>query len=385
MNLSATAVRKKVRWSTGAFFFISGIVITSWTSRIPDLQDKFQLTNAELGWVLLSTNTGLVCFLPFTSSVIARFSSWRVMTIGAIAYLLMLPLLASAGYVQLLVPLLFVFGAVRTFFSISANTNAVEVQPLFERPILAKFHGIWSLACLAGVGIGALMIAQSIAPPIHYIIISLLGLAAVYFFKRNKNAISRIQERRPLFVKPDRFLLLLGCIAFFSMSCESAMFDWSINYFQKVVKAKKEWVTIGYGCFITMFTIGRLVGDKWIARFGSYAMLFSSGLLMCIGFGISIFFAGIVGASVGFLLVGTGSSLVIPMVYGLAGKSTKMLPTYAIVSVTMLGYVGFLTCPLFIGLLAERWGMQAGFGLMAFYASGIALIILLIKKLKVVP
>jgi hypothetical protein len=49
-------------------------------------------------------------------------------------------------------------------------------------------------------------------------------------------------------------------------------------------------------------------------------------------------------------------------VYSLAGKSTKMPAGYAIASVTMVGYAGFLTSPLVMGGLSEKLGMKAGFG-----------------------
>ena len=383
MSVSIAKVKTKVRWTAGVFFFVSGLVITTWTSRIPEIQQKFQLSNAELGWILFASNAGLVCALPFTSWVIARFSSSRMMMIGAIIYVLVLPVLAFSNATWQIVFLLFLFGASRTFLSMSANTNAIEIQKLYHKPIVAKFHGIWSLACFAGIGLSALMISQSVSPIIHFTGVAIMVLAIILAFKRKKQKAFKPGEKRPLFVKPDRYLLLLGLITFCSMSCESAMFDWSINYFDKVVKSDKTYVTAGYTSFIIMFTIGRLIGDRLIAKFGTLAMLFSSGVMMASGFMISIFFPSIWLASAGFSLVGFGGSIIVPMVYTLAGKNEKMLPTYAIVSVTMLGYIGFLTCPLFMGMISEQWGMQSAFGLMAVYAIIISLLVVLMKKLNI--
>ena len=383
MSVSIAKVKTKVRWTAGVFFFVSGLVITTWTSRIPEIQQKFQLSNAELGWILFASNAGLVCALPFTSWVIARFSSSRMMMIGAIIYVLVLPVLAFSNATWQIVFLLFLFGASRTFLSMSANTNAIEIQKLYHKPIVAKFHGIWSLACFAGIGLSALMISQSVSPFIHFTGVAIVVLAIILALKRKKQKAFKRGEKRPLFVKPDRYLLLLGLITFCSMSCESAMFDWSINYFDKVVKSDKTYVTAGYTSFIIMFTIGRLIGDRLIAKFGTLTLLFSSGVMMASGFMISIFFPSIWLASAGFSLVGFGGSIIVPMVYTLAGKNEKMLPTYAIVSVTMLGYIGFLTCPLFMGMISEQWGMQSAFGLMAVYAIIISLLVVLMKKLNI--
>jgi fucose permease len=380
MNIPPAKVRSKVRWTTGVFFFVSGLVITTWTSRIPEIQQKFQLSNSELGWVLFAINAGLVCALPFTSWVISRYTSSLMMTISAIVYVLLLPAIGITSSLPVLVFLLFCFGAVRTFQSMSANTNALEVQQLYDLPVIAKFHGIWSLACFVGVGTGALMISKAVHPLVHFSGMAIIVIILILLFKRKRKPNKSAMEKRPFFVKPTPYLLILGFITFFSMSCESAMFDWSINYFDKVIKADKSLVAAGYTAFIIMFTIGRLVGDRLIARFGSTTMLAVNGILMTIGFLIAVLFPTVWLASAGFLLVGFGGSIVVPLVYSLAGQTKAMLPTYAIVSVTMLGYVGFLTCPLLMGALSQKWGMRSAFGLMALYATAITLLVLLLRN-----
>jgi fucose permease len=381
MIVKPAEVRSKVRRTTGVFFFLSGLIITTWTSRIPEIQQKFALTNAELGYVLFAVNAGLIVALPFSSWIIARISSSRMMVLTAILYGGLLPFLALSNNVYLLIALLFCFGVARTWLSMSANTNTIEVQQLYDKPIIAKFHGIWSLACFVGVGIGAWMISKSIAPVIHFTGIAVIILVSALGFKRKPKAVRSEPGKRPFFVKPGKYLFILGLITFCSMSCESAMFDWSVNYFDKVVKADKTLVAAGYSAFIIMFTIGRLIGDQLVAKLGALQVLFFNGLLMTIGFTIAIAFPHVWTASAGFLLVGFGGSIVVPMVYSLAGQTTTMPPSYAIVSVTMIGYVGFLICPLMMGGISERWGMQSAFGLIAFYTACISIIALgLIKN-----
>src|SRR3546814_5033088 len=54
----------------------------------------------------------------------------------------------------------------------------------------------------------------------------------------------------PAFVIPDKSLMVLGLIAFCSMVCEGAMFDWSVIYFKKIVLAEKAWIAAGYTAFM---------------------------------------------------------------------------------------------------------------------------------------
>src|SRR5215204_5058536 len=373
-------VKNKIRWTTAAFFFFSGIISSTWSSRIPDIQRQLDLSNGELGGVLFAISAGLVLALPISSWLIARYSSEKMMTVSTIIFAVLISLLAVASSVYILVLLLFLFGAFRNLVSMSANTNSIEVQALFQKPIIATFHGIWSMACFVGIAIGALMISKGVLPLWHFLSIGLLIIIAVLIFKRKDRRAITDLEKRAFFVKPDRYLFLLGCVAFCAMFCESSMFDWSINYFDKVIKADKNYITFGYSGFIIMLTVGRLFGDRFIERFGPVNVLLFNGLLMTTGIIIVISFPFVLSASIGFSLIGLGSSIVVPIVYSLAGKSSKMSAGYAIASVTMIGYIGFLSSPLIIGALSDKLGMQTAFGILILIALGVSMLAVRLKK-----
>lgn len=366
--------KDKIRWTTAAFFFISGIISSTWSSRIPDIQRQLELSNAELGAVLFSISAGLVLALPLSSWLVAKFTSEKMMTISTIIFAVIIALLPLASSVLLLAVLLFCFGALRNLVSMSANTNAIEVQRLFPRPVVSTFHGVWSMACFVGIAIGGLMISRGVLPLWHFLGVAILMIIGVLFFKRKDRGIGISSEKKPFFVKPDRYLLLLGLIAFGAMFCESSMFDWSINYYDKVIQADKDYITFGYSSFIIMMTVGRLVGDRFIARFGAMNILWFNGFLMTTGFILVISVPSVVFASIGFSLVGLGSSIMVPIAYSLAGKSGKMPASYAIASITMVGYIGFLSSPLVIGGLAEKFGMQTAFGILIVVSLSISIV-----------
>ena len=302
------------------------------------------------------------------------------MTVSTIVFGILICLLAIPSSVYLLVLLLFLFGAFRNLVSMSANTNSIEVQALFQKPIIATFHGIWSMACFVGIAIGALMISKGVIPAWHFLSIGLLIIIGVLVVKRKNRGVSTGSEKKAFLVKPDRYLFLLGCVAFCAMFCESSMFDWSINYFDKVIKADKDYITFGYSGFIIMLTAGRLFGDSFIERFGPVNVLLFNGLLMTAGIIFVISFPLVLWATIGFCLIGLGSSIVVPIVYALAGKSKKMSAGYAIASVTMIGYMGFLSSPLIIGALSDTWGMRTAFGVLILIALGISTLAVRLKK-----
>jgi MFS family permease len=314
--------------------------------------------------------------------MVARFGARTVMVTGGILFSLMLCLLGLAANSWQLVLALFLFGFTRNLFNISVNTSAVEVQQLYNKPIISTFHGLWSLACFIAAGIGTLIIAQDIGTGTHFLLIAVVCAFLSFVFKGNQQAVRlATSEKRPFFIKPDRYLLLLGSITFCSMLCEGTMFDWSVSYFEKIVGAPKSSVTVGYTSFIIAMSVGRLAGDRIVARFGVPKVLMVNGLLMAAGLCLVIFLPYFLPAALGFLLVGAGNSIMVPQVYSLASKSKKMKASYAIASVTLIGYIGFLIGPVLIGSISEAFGMQWSFALVAVLCICICLLTARVKKL----
>lgn len=367
--------RRRQRWILTAFFLLSGLITASWSSRIPDIQHKLQLDNRSLGTVLFAVPAGLVIGMLLAGRLVARWGTRPVMRTGCIVLAIVLTGIAFTTTTLQLMAVLFLLGLTRTIFNLSINTGAVELQKSYEQPIVSRFHGIWSLACLLAAGIGTWMIVQDIKPLYHFAIITGVAVVLTFILLRKRSKRFPPNERRPLFVKPDKPLFLLGLIALCAMLTESAMFDWSVNYFDKVVKADKTFVTAGYTCFIGAMAFGRLAGDRLIERFGIYRMLSVNGVCMAVGLLLAALFPRLVTASVGFLLIGFGDSMLVPIIYVLASQSKKMSSSYALQAVTMIGYGGFLIGPLFIGNVSQHWGMDTAFLLL----SGVSLFILLLS------
>lgn len=382
MFSAAIAAPARERWITGVFFFLSGLVTATWSSRIPDVQQHLQLNDAQWGRVLFALPAGLICGLPVSSWMVARFGARTILITSGVLFSSMLVLLGVSVNSWQLVIALFLFGFLRNLFNIAANTSAVEVQKSYDRPIISTFHGLWSVACFVAAGISTLLIAQDIGTGLHFLLIASLSIALCLLYKGKRQPFDkRIAEKRPLFVKPDKYLFLLGAIAFCSMLCEGTMFDWSVNYFDKIVAVNKSSVTVGYTCFIIAMAIGRLSGDRVVAHFGATRVLFTNAILMAFGLCLTIFLPFLLPAAIGFLLVGLGNSIMVPQLYSLASKSKKMKPTYAIASVTLIGYAGFMSGPLLVGYISEALGMQWAFGMVAMLCIVICFLILRVKKL----
>jgi hypothetical protein len=67
----------------------------------------------------------------------------------------------------------------------------------------------------------------------------------------------------------------------------------------------------------------------------------------------------------------------------LATKTGKMLPGYALSSVTLIGYSGFLIGPLFIGNVSQVWGMPVAFLCLSVFSIIIIFLSIQVKKIPV--
>jgi MFS family permease len=369
------AQRRLHRIAVSSFFFLAGICFFSWASRIPDIQAKLQVNNAALGGILLCLPVGLLTSLPVAGFVVAKYGSRIIVILSAILYGSTLPMLGFADSPVHLMITLFVFGFGGNMMNISINTQAVATETLYDKPIMASFHGVWSMAGFAGAATGTLMVRFHVIPPYHFLCISAIAALILFIFSGNLiKKDSNRDEKQPIFARPDKSILNFGLIAFCAMICEGAMSDWSGIYFAKVVKPDAAWVTVGFTAYVCTMATGRFIGD-WVAyKLGIKRMLQASGLLTAAGLLLAVFFPQFITATIGFLLVGAGVSSVVPMIYSAAGKSKVMSPGVAIAAVSTIGYLGFLFGPPFIGFIAQATSLRISFGLIAIMGTMIAVI-----------
>ncbi|PAW95617.1 MFS transporter [Mucilaginibacter sp. MD40] len=345
-------------------FFLAGLCFASWASRIATIQQNLKLSDAALGGVLFSLPVGLVCSLPFSGWIITRIGSRNLLIAALTTYCCTLATLGLAQNTVQLIACLLLFGFSSNAVNIAVNTQAVAAEEMYGRPILASFHGLWSLAGFTGAAIGTFMIGRQVLPLHHFVMIMMVVLLTILITARYLK-FDKPTSAGPAFVMPDKSLIKLGLIAFCSMICEGAMFDWSVIYFKKVVLAPREIMGIGYTAFMLTMASGRFIADWFSHRFGLKRTLQVSGLLTATGLAIAVIFPHVYSAVAGFLLVGFGVSSVVPLAYSVAGKSKTMSPGVAIAAVSTISFTGFLVGPPVIGFIAGAISLRASFTLIA--------------------
>jgi MFS family permease len=365
----------KSRIAVAAVFFLAGICFASWASRIPDISLKLGLSEGEIGQLLLAMPVGSMVALPLAGWLVHNWGSRTVVLLAAAMYSLFLPLLGWANSFWTLAPALALFGFAGNLVNVSVNTQAINVQAHYGKPIMGSFHGLWSLAGFLGGALGTLLIGWHQSPLSHFLLVAGLGLLIIagahpFTMHQDQGAEAGGMSMR----RPDPYLLRIGLIAFCGMLCEGCMFDWSGVYFQRVVQPSAAWVTSGYVACMSTMALGRFISDYLTHRFGAARMLQLSSALITSGLLLAILFPYLGSAIVGFLLVGFGIASVTPLAYTAAGQAGTVSPGVALALVSTIGYFGFLLGPPLIGLLGEAFSLRVSFALVAVMGAAVGIL-----------
>lgn len=359
----------KHRAAVAVFFFICGCTFATWAVRIPTIKARFHLNEAQLGGILFLLPLGTLVALPLAGWAVSRAGS-RIMTLaGAICYCLVLVMLGLSKSTVVLSIALFFFGFCGDALNIAMNTQALRVQDEFyQKPLMSSFHGMWSLGAMSGAALGGLFMKLDLDIWQHFIwVAGLLLVAAVYFyfFLTKKETIKKGEQ---LFVWPEKTLWLLGAICFCCAMSEGAMADWSSLYYQQVLRAAARVSTTGYTAFALMMAVGRFIGDRLTMRFGYKGILVLDALLIIVGLSLAIGVQQVAAVIAGFGLFGFGVATIIPVVYTLACRNTKMPNSVALASISSVGFTGFLVGPPLIGFLAHAVSLRWALCLLIFLA-----------------
>ncbi len=359
------------RVAVSVMFYILGLNFSSWAARIPSIQQNLGIDDGILGLVLLSAPVSSVLTLPAAGWLVTHFGSRRTLILAALLSSFTLPFLGLAAEVWQLVVALFIFGIGGEFLNIAANTQAIEVEKRFGKPIMSSFHGFFSLGGMTGAAMGGVLVKLNSG--IHLAMMGFISLLLTFIFYRHLVAKDTpTDHNHPLFVKPSGVLVSLGFIAFCCMLGEGAMADWSSVYFEKILKTPETLITAGYTAFSLAMAAGRFNGDWLTARLGGIRMLQISGTLAAGGLALALLLPSLITCIFGFACVGFGYATVVPLVYSAAGQSKVMAPSVALAAVSTLGYLGFLIGPPIIGFISKASSLPVALSVVVILSTMIA-------------
>jgi MFS family permease len=153
---------------------------------------------------------------------------------------------------------------------------------------------------------------------------------------------------------------------------EGAIGDWASVYLHSNVGVTLSLAAAGYAAYAIAMAAARFSGDWLAQRFSGKNILHASGLLIAVGMGCTLLASSWWPSVAGLILTGIGIANIVPVIWGAAGRDTRMGAGPAISTVTTIGFCGLLTGPPVIGSLAIVVGLRAAMAVIALAGIAVA-------------
>jgi fucose permease len=341
-------------------FFLNGLVFASWVSRIPEVRSSFDLTNGQLGLVLLAIALGSVLALPTTGAAINAMGTVRIVRIGAGAATL--GMVAAAIGLGDVLPLtvagLFVYGLGIGVWDVAMNVEGAEVERGLGRTIMPRFHAGFSGGTVVGALLGVLLIELGVPALAHLVGIVVLAIVLVWRTSPSFLPVAERQEESApsaarAWLEPRT--LLIGVMVLALAMTEGTANDWLAVALVDGHDVSHAVGVAGFAVFVLAMTAGRFAGTGLIDRFGRVAVLWGTMALAGAGVLLIVLAEQPALVVVGIVLWGVGASLGFPV--GMSAAADDPVRAASRVSVvSTIGYAAFLAGPPLLGFVGDEVG-----------------------------
>ncbi len=371
----------KARLVVFYYFTFAGTSLTLWTVHIPDVQSRLNISNAQIGTLILMLGAGAIVVMQAMGHLIDHFGSKKSLIVaGAILGLsLMLPGLAE-NLLTLHIAI-FILGIGISSTDIAVNAHAVEVESAYGRPIFTAFHAMWSGGGVIGAGIGGFALAHEF--PMHLTLTFsgiILGVISLFVSRYLLPSVGHTSELHKSFSKAEKsqlrkeqnkanrphlkLVLILGVLGGFAAIIEGIGVDWSALFQVTTLHATKAEGAFSVMVFSGAMALVRAFADRIVGRIGRMAVIRYGAVLSSIGMFLALTLPNKSLSLIGWLIVGIGISAIVPQFFiyaatiGEASHSGRNMS-----KVFGLTYFGLLAGPAAIGLLASYLSLRGALGI----------------------
>ena len=372
------------RLSTRFSFFGLGFATAAWAPLIPFAQQRLHFNHADFGLLLLCGGLGAMLAMPATGKIVQRIGCRVPIGFALLLLAVLLPSLSLWTTPLMMAITLFLFGTAAGSLGVALNIQAVVVEKNSLKSLMSGFHGMASLGGLAGVLTITALLALSISAVMSAFAVSLLlviivFLSVPYNIKAVENTLLEASSKVKKSIRqrlPQPLIILIGIACFIIFMVEGAAMDWSGIYLTQQYGVNTTFAGLAYTFFAIAMTTGRFTGHYLIRYFGEKKLLTYSAICATLGLALVSIAPYWWLVLVGYTLVGTGCSNIVPIMFSRAGRQTVMPSAVALSCVSTMAYTGILVGPAFIGMVSELIGLSTVF--MAL--SGLLLLIVALNR-----
>lgn len=302
------------RVAAGAAFLTQGLVFISLTTRLPTVQDLWDLDELGLALILL-----VVVLLSGVGSVVAeklakRRDSATLLRAGLALAAVSVPVVVLAPTFPVFVAAMAAYGVSLGMVDATTNMQAVALEHRYARPLLPSFHGLWTLGGVIGAG---LTLATADLPFATTALLAVVPAVVLLgpFLRRDHGGTGSGTDEVPW--RPI-ILVGLGMVLFYMVDTAAA--TWGPTYLDDTFTTPARLVALATFPYLIASGLVRLVGDGLVARFGPQPILRVGALLASAALAVVVFSPTWPVAVLGFSLLGAGVAVIAPLSFSAAAR-----------------------------------------------------------------
>jgi MFS family permease len=304
---------RRARTAIAAAFLTQGLVFISLTTRLPRIQDRWDLGELALSGVLL-----MMVLLAGAGSLVAerlapRLDSAAVLRAGLLLVAASVTVLVLAPARPVFVLGLAAYGVGLGLVDATGNMQAVALEHRLRRVVLPSCHGAWTLGGVIGA---VLTLATTDVPWEAVALVAVLPLLAAYapYLPRDHGEAATSTE----IDVPWRPIVLVGLALVVVYTVDTAAATWGPVYLDDVFAAPEQLVALATLPYLVASGLVRLAGDRLTERVGAVRLLRVGALTAFVALVVIVAAPEWPVAVLGFTLLGCGVAVVAPLSFSAA-------------------------------------------------------------------
>ena len=305
----------RARAAVAVGFLTQGMILLSLTTRLPDFQDKWHISDVTLSLILL-----MMILLAGAGSVVAemlakRLDSALLLRSGLLVISVAVPTLCLAPSLAVYVAGIAGYGVGLGIVDASTNMQAVALEHRYGRPILPSFHGAWTLGGVIGAVIGFATAEMSVEVTALVGIIPLV-VAFAPFLPRDHGPTELSTE----VAVPWRPIILVGIAMVLFYMVDTGVQTWGPLFLDHTFTTPERYVAFSALAYLLASGAVRIAGDQLVARLGVVPVLRIGAAVGAGGLAVVVFSPSWQIAVVGFAILGAGVAVVAPLSFSAAAR-----------------------------------------------------------------
>ncbi len=319
----------------GVQFFVNGAVVSSYLPRMPEVRDRLGITLAVLGLVSTLASAAALASSMFSSRVIERFGTKRVLVYGATFNALMLPLVGYAGSAGALLAVFVLIASTDVTVDISMNLQGSWLSAQRKVSVMSRLHGLWSVGTIVGGLCASWFAAAEIELRYQLLGSTVVLLVMIAYVSRgllpDDHPVVLAAHTAPALESGDvgvgthgktgmKLLLAVGAAAMFGAAMEVTSFEWAAFRLADDFGTTAGRAGLAFVVFVIGMAIGRLAGDSIQAIVGEQRLTWVSIWITGVGLSTALLIDNQAAVLIGYLVAGLGQATLMPYLYDAAAK-----------------------------------------------------------------